>query len=217
MTRLLTTAALVVLSAAAALLGYRFLRAEAAEDIYRDRLQTLARAHADLADRYNSAVRQTAVTELLVTEDAVSVRVRDQDGAITTIPTPYSPEAEIYADYAVKNGRLWIRRVFDDRTAPANAVAIDPALANLDWAADDSLKVGKAVYRGALEPGVYTIAVTGSGALGITKSDQPADLQAAPPVADFTEIEADLDARLGRITLADVWGRLFSAQPQADP
>ena len=210
MTRLLTTSALVVISALAALLGYRFLRAEAAEDIYRDRLQTLARAHTDLADRYNAAVRQTAVTELLVTEDAVSVRVRDQAGAITTIPTPYSPDSEIYADYAVKNGRLWIRRVFDDQTPPSQAVTIDPALANLQWAADDSIRVGKAVYRGALEPGVYTISVTGAGALGITRSDEPADLQAAPPVADFTEIQADLDARLDRVSLADVWNRLFN-------
>jgi len=209
-TRFLTTTALVVLSAAAALLGYRFLRAEAAEDIYRNRLQALAQAHTDLAARYNSAVRQTAVTELIVTEDSVAVRVRDQDGAITTIPTPYAPDSEIYADYAVKNGRLWIRRVFDDQTAPANAVAIDPALANLDWTADPSLKVGKAVYRGGLTPGVYTIAVTGAGALGISKSETPAELQAAPPVADFTEIQADLDARLDQITLADLWNRLFT-------
>lgn len=208
MTRLITTIAIVAVSSLAATFGYRMLRADAVEDIYRERLETLAQAHDQLAERYNRAVKATAVTELLVTPDAVAVRVRTAAGTIQTIPTPFSPAGEIYVDYAVKDGRLLIRRVFDQRTAPERAVVIDPALAELDWSSD-TLRLGKAVYRGGLTPGVWTIAVSGSGALSLEKTDTPADLAAAPPIETFEEVQIELDRDINAVTLADVWARLF--------
>jgi len=208
-TRLLITAALLAVTALAGAFGYRFLRAEAATEIYRERLENLAQDHADLAQRYNRAVRQTAVTELLVTESTVSVRVRNADGELATIPTPFAPTGEIYVDCVVRDGRLLIRRVFDDRTAPSSAVVINPALANLDWSDEDALRVGKAVYRGGLTPGVYAITVTGAGALALARTDAPVNLDPAPRVEPFEEIDDAVDKRPDDITLADVWDRLF--------
>jgi len=209
MTRLLTTLALVAISAVATTFGYRLLRAEAVEDIYRGRLRELAASHADLARRYNNAVRQTAVTELIVSDDGeLSVRVKNSDGALKTMITPFDPEAEIYVDYAVKDGRLWIRRVFDENTPPALAVQLNPSIANLDWS-DESLRFGKAVYRGGLTPGVWTVSVTGSGALGLAKTDDSADLAEAPVVSDFDEVEVELDREIEGVSFAEVWGRLF--------
>ena len=209
MTRLLTTAALVVISAVAGTFGYRLLRADAVEDIYRDRLRELADSHADLARRYNSAVRQTAVTELIVSDDGeLSVRVKNADGALRTMVTPFDPANEIYVDYAVKDGRLWIRRVFDENTPPAFAVQLNPAIADLDWT-DDSLRFGKAVYRGGLTPGVWTVSVTGSGALGLEKTDDVTDLAEAPSVADFEEVQVEVDKEIEGVSFSEVWGRVF--------
>ncbi len=211
MTRIITTSALLLISALAATLGYRYLRAEAVEDIYRERLTALAASHADLAKRYNTAVRQTAVTELLVSDDAeLSVRIRNADGALRTMLTPFKPESEIYVDYAVKDGRLWIRRVFDEHTPPAYAVQLNPAIADLDWSDDPTLRFGKAVYRGGLTPGVWTITVTGSGALGLSKTNESTLLTDAAPITDFEEVQPELDKQISNITLADVWHKLLA-------
>ena len=211
MTRLFTTLALVAISAVATTFGYRLLRAEAVEDIYRDRLREFAASHADLAKRYNNAVRQTAVTELIVSDGGeLSVRVKNADGALRTMPTPFDPESEIYVDYAVKDGRLWIRRVFDEHTPPAFAVQLNPSIADLDWA-DDSLRYGKAVYRGGLTPGVWTVSVTGSGALGLAKTDDVSDLAEAPSISDFEEVEVELDREIEGVSFAEVWSRLFGS------
>lgn len=209
MTRFLTTVALVVLSAVGAAFGYRLLRAEAVEDIYRDRLRELAASHEELGRRYNNAVRQTAVTELVVSEnDELSVRIKNSAGALRTMVTPFDPANEIYVDYVVKDGRLWIRRVFDENTPPAHAVQLNPAIADLDWG-DESLRFGKAVYRGGLTPGVWTVSVTGSGSLGLEKTDDSTDLAEAPSVVDFEEVEVELDREIEGVSFAEVWGRLF--------
>ena len=62
------------------------------------------------------------------------------------IPTALGPAAEIYVDYVVRDGRLWIRRVFDSETPPATAVVVDPALADIEWSAEGEA-YGKAAYR----------------------------------------------------------------------
>lgn len=208
MTRILTTTVLLVVSLLAVAFGYRLLRAGAVEDIYRERLTDLAASHAQLAQRYNTAVRQTAVTELVVSDDRrLSVRVRTAEGTLRLIPTPFDPATEIYVDYALRDGRLWIRRVFDEHTPPSEAVQINPALADLDWD-DETLSFGKAVYRGGLTPGVWTVTVTGAGALGLARSSESAELAASVPVAEFSEVREDLDRRISDISLADVWDRL---------
>jgi len=208
MTRILTTTVLLVVSLLAVALGYRLLRAGAVEDIYRDRLNTLAASHAQLAQRYNTAVRQTAVTELVVSDDhRLSVRVRTADGTLRSIPTPFDPATEIYVDYALRDGRLWIRRVFDEHTPPSEAVQINPALASLDWD-EQTLKYGKAVYRGGLTPGVWTVTVTGAGSLGLSKSDSSTDLAASVPVSEFSQVREELDRQISDISLADVLTRI---------
>ncbi|MEO1279822.1 MAG: hypothetical protein AAFV77_12765, partial [Planctomycetota bacterium] len=113
--------AVIVLFVAGFLLLSR-ARAELRADIYRDRLEDVAQDYAVLAERFNSAVTQAAVTELVVEDGQMSVRVRSRRGVETVIPTSLDPTSEIYVDYVVIGGRLWIRRVFDDRTPPVEGV-----------------------------------------------------------------------------------------------
>jgi hypothetical protein len=96
------------------------------------------------------------------------VAIRDASGAVRTIETPFDPSREIYVDFVVLDGRLWIRRVFDDRTPPEQGVLIDPALAEIDWSEDEAAH-GKATYR-ALGPGRWIVSVTGDGSLGLARS-----------------------------------------------
>ena len=84
----------------------------------------LTETYDDLAGRYNTAVRRTAMTELVVQNGTLSVVVQSAAGRITDITTPYDPASEIYVDYAIIGGRVWIRRIFDEHTAPAEAMVI---------------------------------------------------------------------------------------------
>ncbi|MFI4883311.1 MAG: hypothetical protein ACIAQU_12085, partial [Phycisphaerales bacterium JB064] len=59
--------------------GYLVLsraRADLRADIYRDRLRDVASDYTALAERFNTAVAQSAVTELVVEDGSMSVRVR---------------------------------------------------------------------------------------------------------------------------------------------
>ena len=104
----------------------------------------------------------------------------------------------------VLDGRLWIRRVFDDRTPPEQGVLIDPALAQIDWN-EEQTAYGKATYR-ALSPGRWVVSVTGDGSLGLARSpdDAPAELAPPPPVRDYEPIEAALDASLRELGPGEV-------------
>jgi hypothetical protein len=119
------------------------------------------------------------VTELVVEDGRLSVAIRDAGGAIRTIETPFDPSREIYVDFVVLDGRLWIRRVFDDRTPPEQGVLVDPALAEIDWS-EERAAYGKATYR-ALGPGRWIVSVTGDGSLGLARSrdDAPSELRPA--------------------------------------
>src|SRR5690606_19499101 len=116
--RWLTTSLLVLLTVAGAMVGYRLVESKITADIYRDRLVTLSEDYETLRRTYNEAVRRTAVTELLVEGDTVCVVIRTAAGVLRKIATPYSPDSEVYVDYVVVDGRLWIRRVFDAHTPP---------------------------------------------------------------------------------------------------
>ncbi|MEQ8844285.1 MAG: hypothetical protein RIB58_05465 [Phycisphaerales bacterium] len=180
-------------------------RAELRADIYRDRLQDIAGQYAALADRYNSAVAQQAVTELVVEDGQMSVRVRSRRGVETVVPTSLDPSNEIYVDYVVIGGRLWIRRVFDDRTPPIEGVVIDPELVDIDWDEPDAL-VGKAVYR-ALGEGVWQVSVTGQGALGLVRVDESRrrPLIEAPELLEFETIDASVREEAERVSFGDLW------------
>jgi len=185
--------------------GFFWLREEVTSQIYRNKLEAMAAEYAELADRYNHAVRQSAITELEVTEENVTVLIRTIDGEIKRIPTPYDPKEEIFVDYLVGNGRIWIRRVFDDSTPPENGLVIDPVWESVDWK-ESGLSYGKIVYR-ALEPGTWSIQVSGNGALSLEPASEshPDALAASPAIRSFEEIQLSLDQEVQSIGIQDLW------------
>lgn len=204
--------------AALALIGlataYSVARSQLAAAVYLERLEVLAQDYENLRDQFNTAVRRTAVTELLVAGNRLSVHIRTADGTTKTISTPFDPRGEIYVDYAVVDGRLWLRRIFDAQTPPSQAMVIDPSFETVDWE-NTSARYGKAIYR-SLSTGRWIVSVTGDGSLGLEQVN-PADgsgerpLVFAPEVQDFETIEEQVQQRIGRIGWRDVLRRVFSS------
>ena len=190
--------------AVAAYVGFELLQSRVTNAVYRDRLVELADDYESLRERYNAAVRRTAVTELLVEDGKICVRIRNAEGLVKVVDTPFDADREIYVDYVVVDGRLWIRRVFDDQTAPSDAIVIEPKLAEIDWSAPDALH-GKAAYR-QLSDGTWIVTITGDGSLGLAKlqNDEAAELVHAPPVRQFEPIEDAIEQDLDRITVIDL-------------
>lgn len=185
--------------------GISAMRARLAAQIYARRLASVTEEYLSLREQYNQAVMKTAVTELLVAGGRVSVRVRTSLGVVKVVPTDCNPDHEVYVDYIIHDGRLWIRRVFDSSTAPSAATVIDPAWANLDWD-DENLEHGKAVYR-RLEDGCWVVTVTGNGALGLVRVESPLPdeaLSAPPPVKDFQKAVAAAASEAEAISFLDV-------------
>ncbi|MFT5424161.1 MAG: hypothetical protein ACI89L_001954 [Phycisphaerales bacterium] len=202
--------AILALVGVGGVMAMRSERSAARAELYQERLRELATRYTELADVYNVAVRKTAVTELVVADRTLTVRVRTADGVLLDVPTPYNPASEIYVDYAVLDGRVWIRRVFDEHTAPSEATVIDPKLADIDWDLE-GLKLGKAVYR-SLSDGRWVVSVSGNGSLGLTRladGAQDAGLIHAPAVVEFEQIEAQVDEQIDRITSGQLLARVF--------
>ena len=186
--------------------SYRFVQSQMERQIYRDRLIDLSRQHELLRQQYNTAVRKTAVTELLVRDGRLEVQIRTANGVIETISTPFDPRHEIYVDYVVLDGRLWIRRVFDATTRPDDGVLIDPKLADIDWDAAHS-QHGKAAYR-RLGEGRWVVTVTGDGSLGLAARQEtdPPDLATAPQVQEYTLLPSSTEtADVDHIGFAELW------------
>jgi hypothetical protein len=202
--RFVSISLMSVLAAGAGYLGFRVLRSEIAAAVYRDRLASLAKDYEALRGRYNEAVKQSAVTELVVKEGRLSVEVRSREGVVRTIATPLDPSREVYVDYAVVGGRLLIRRVFDAKTPPEEGQVIDAALAGVDWNSPEASH-GKAVYR-TLGEGRWTISVSGNGALTLSKNDsaEPMSLVSAPPLRTYEEELAAMKAEVEAIGFRDV-------------
>lgn len=203
--KVLNIAALAALGGLGATFGYRFFRSEIAASVYRDRLDQAADDYRQLASTYNQAVRRTAVTELLVRDGTLRVRIRGLSGVLQEIPTPYDPRGEIYIDYVVVDHRLWIRRVFDARTPPEDGLIIDPRFINVEWNVEQA-RYGKAVYR-SLTEGRWVVTVTGDGSLGLTRAEDrdAIDLQPAPPVKDYDQVVEQARGQADAITARDVW------------
>jgi len=163
-------------------------------NVYRARLAVLDEDYRLLLDRYQSLVRETAVTEVVVEDGAMSVSVRTAEGELRRFDTPYDPSGEIYVDYVVRGGRLWIRRVFDAATPPEAGIVIDPRLAALDWGQDPTLAHGKATYR-ALGEGRWVVTATGNGALGLAEAPIGQRVDLAPPPALKRHPPATVEAR----------------------
>jgi hypothetical protein len=179
--------------------GYQLVRSDVEAAVYRSRLEEAARDYEALRDSYNEAIRRTAVTELRVEQGVLSVAIRNAVGDVRIIETPYDPSREIYVDYAILDGRLWIRRVFDAATPPEKGLLIDPELADVDWEADPD-GYGKAAYR-SLAEGRWVITATGDGSLGLgrRRSGDTAELAPPPIVRTYEPLESAVDRKLGAI------------------
>jgi hypothetical protein len=200
----------IVLLCAMAFVGYRLGAAKVELDIYRDRLADLSRDYKSLRSTYNEAVRKTATTELIVRDGTLSVAIRTIEGLERLVETPFDPSREIYCDYVLTDGRLWIRRVYDSHTPPSRGVVIDEALAEVDWT-DPATRFGKAVYR-SLGEGRWIVTVTGDGALGLARTDADAEvvLSGPPPVRDYEELEKQIDEDVADVRLGEVLKRLVA-------
>ncbi len=212
--RLVIAGSLLVVALIGVATAYSVARSLLAAAVYLERLVVLARDYENLRDQYNTAVRRTAVTELLVAGNRLSVHIRTADGTTKTIPTPFDPRGEIYVDYAVVDGRLWLRRIFDAQTPPSQAMVIDPSFDTIDWD-NASARYGKAIYR-SLTTGRWVVSVTGDGSLGLEQVDPKATgsdrlLVFAPEVQDFETIEEQVQQRIDRIGWRDVIRRVFAA------
>ncbi len=200
--------AAVVLLGVAGYVGYQLVAANLKADIYKDRLTELASDYDALRETYNQAVRKTAVTELVVEDGKLCVSIRNAQGVVKQTPTPFDPSGEIYVDYVVLEGRLWVRRVFDAKTPPSQGVVIEPELADVGWD-DPALAHGKAVYR-RLDEGRWVVTVTGDGSLGLAKASDnlPSELASIPPVRDYEPVDEQARAEVDRIGVGDVMKRL---------
>lgn len=191
--------------------GLRLAKSDAAERVYRERLETMAGDFEALRGEYNRAVRRTAVTELVVADGTVTALVRSAHGTVAEVPTSADPSREVYVDFALVDGRVWIRRVFDSATRPDEATVIDPRLVDVDWDGP-SASVGQAVYR-TLGEGRWVVRVSGDGALGLERvpDDAVISLAEAPEVATFEEIQGEVDARVEAVGWREALGAVLGS------
>lgn len=210
-TRIALSLGVLGLGLGAVLLGYQGMRADVVASVYRERLESIAQDYDALRTQYNEAVRRTAVTELLVEDGALSVRIRTAAGVLEEIPTAFDPSQEVFIDYAVVDGRLWIRRVYDGATPPNEALVVTPALEHIDWDGREG-DYGQAVYR-SLSEGRWAITVSGDGALGLGRVPEPVELAPAPSIRRFEEIEAEASQAVADLSFVDLWRWLWGAAP----
>lgn len=201
--------------AIAVLAGYQWARASVAQNIYRNRLVALQDEHRELAKQYNQAITPRPVTELLVEEGKVCIVVRKGDGELVRVPTTFNAwEDELFVDYALVDGRLLIRRVFDEHTAANSdqAVMIDPELVEVDWA-NPTIPFGKAIYRSRMSDGRWIISVTGDGSLGLKQigKNTKIELTSKPPIEEYEPIDERALEDVESIDIGDVWRHLIDS------
>ncbi|MEL7484664.1 MAG: hypothetical protein AAFN41_09945 [Planctomycetota bacterium] len=214
--QLLTRLAIIAVVGAAGLFGYQLLRADLAAQVYRDRLEGLATEYEQLRGQFNEVVAKTAVTELLVKDNNVTVRIASATGTVETIETPFTADGELHVDYVVIDGRLLIRRLYDESTAPNEAMVIDPALAEIDWDAPGT-RFGTTIYR-TVDEGRWVISISANGALDLSRAGEADIIELAnePPVREYDEIHAETKAEIGDIGPGEVFRRLFFGPPTND-
>lgn len=216
-TQLLTRLAIIAVVGAACIFGYQLLRADLAAQVYRDRLEGLVGEYEQLRTEFNEVVAKTAVTELLVKDNAVTVRIASAAGTVETIETPFTADGELHVDYVVIDGRLLIRRLYDESTPPSEAMVIDPALAEIEWD-EPGARFGTTIYR-TVNEGRWVISVSANGALDLSRAGNAdvIDLAEAPPVREYDELEADAKAKIDDIGPGEVFRRLFFGPPNRSP
>ncbi|MGP1309008.1 MAG: hypothetical protein ACTS27_02285 [Phycisphaerales bacterium] len=212
MTRVLVTVVVGLLTLVAAGAGYRFVRADVEAAVYRERLARVAQDYEHLRERYNEAVRQSAVTELLVEDGRIDLRIRTAAGAVREIPTPFDPSRELFVDFVVRDGRVLIRRVFDDRTPPGEGLVLDEELEVIDWD-DPSFSRGQTAYR-RFEEGRWVVALTGSGAFALRRVGPVDDVElvSGPQINEYEQLERETRDELRSLTAVDVLRRFFAGE-----
>lgn len=207
-TRFITAVALLFLGLAACLLGFRVVRADISAEAYKRQATTLVSSYNSLRETYNSAVRRSAVTELVVEDGGLSVHVRGMDGVLKRLETPFDPDREIFVDYVVIDQRLWIRRVFDSETPPSKGLLIEPSLGEVDWN-DERANHGKTVYR-SLGEGRWIIDITRDGSLGLRRAREGelTQLVPAPELVEHEPVEEAIRESLRTMTIGDIWRAL---------
>ncbi len=205
----ITGFAIIAAVGVVSVVGLRFAKADAANTVYQTRLRDLSTNYESLRTQYNQAVRQTAITELIVKDRKITVAVRTIEGTAETIETSCNADKEIYVDFALIEGRLWIRRVFDSDTPPSQATIINPKIAEIDWDNESAL-VGQAVYR-HLDEGRWIVNAAGDGALALTKvsEDEIVNLSPPPTIKAYDEIQVQVDQELEKITWRDVFASVL--------
>lgn len=205
----ITGLAVVGATVVIAVVGLRFAKADAANAVYKSRLQDISSEYETLRTHYNNAVRQTAVTELVVHDRSVTVQVRTIEGTVETIETDANADKEIYVDFALIEGRLWIRRVFDADTPPSRATLINPKLAHVDWNSENAL-VGQAVYR-QLGEGRWVVNTSGDGALALSQvpEDQIINLAPPPEIGSFNELQSQIDDEVEKVGWRDIFAAVM--------
>ncbi len=207
----LATIALLIVIAVAGVGVYRTTTSQAEARRYRRKLESVGRAYQSLAQTYNEVVKKTAVTELLVEDGRVCIIVRNASGVVQKLATPFDPSGEIYVDYIVANGRLWIRRVYDEKTPPGEGMVVDASLAQINWQSAPQT-YGKAVYR-SLSDGRWIVTVTGDGSLGLAKYDGPTELTTSPPIRTYEQLQADDDPAAAISKSGQTLSKIVGADP----
>lgn len=201
--------ALVVTLSALAFAGYQHAKGLVLAELYQEKLASLAEEYELVRGRYNDAVKRSAVTELVVNDGKIVVRVRGADRLLKTIETDLDPTHEIHVDFVVRDSRLLMRRLYDDRTAPADGLVVDPKLDAIDWS-DAAIARGISVYRGDLAPGRWVVSSSGNGALELTRAadDEVVVLADAPSVRRYDEMARQIDEQLEAVGTLEILARL---------
>ncbi len=215
--RLFALTGLIAIGAAVTAV-YSMGRNQVVEGIYREKLSEVVEAHEKLRTRYESAMKKTIVTEIEVKGGEVNLLVRSVEGVVKRIPTDLDPRDEVFVDYLVIDDRLLIRRVYGDKTPPAEGVAIDPELVDVDWD-DESIQRGQSIYRGKLTEGRWLVTMTGNGALDLTKAEgETPPLVAGPPtIKKFEEVTDEINAEVETVKTTEVIEKLQEKYITSNP
>lgn len=189
-------------------LAFQWAKAGVMRDAYRVRLADLELKHNALVSDYNQAVSRTAVCEVRQRGGKLSVVTVTADGCREEIPLAFDPAREIHFDFVCLADRLRLRRVYDDKTAPASGVLIESKLARVDWSKHEGDR-GLVLYR-TVEEGIYALKVSGTGSLTLEPVQQSVadQLVREPELRRHEPVEkienADAEAGLGEI-LRGLW------------
>lgn len=204
----------IIITFLSLLLGYKFARTSIAADYYRDRLrEELAKAEA-MRQTFNEVVKKTVITELLVNEDdSVCVVFVAADNTERVVNTPFKKGAEMNVDFIRReDGRLFLRRIYDENTKPKEALFIDPDLQTVDW---KPATRGNTTYTQLNQTGRWIVTVSGGGALELTKADDKIKrepLKPLPTIKEYAVIEKEISAKVEEIGFTDVMQALFGGK-----